>query len=94
MATTIVMIRSPLFWFFGLNVGWGIFNLILASKLAEYRLDDLSTDGGMGPDIGSIRRRFTFANYRAQGQRLLRWYVASIVAQVLTLAGWIFLFAE
>lgn len=88
------MIRSPLFWFFGLNMGWGIFNLIIASKLAEYRVDDLSADGGMGPDIGSIRRRFTLANYRAQGQRLLRWYIASIVAQVLALFGWIFFLAE
>jgi hypothetical protein len=87
------MTHSPLFWFFGLNIGWGMFNLVIASKLAEYRIDDLSIDGGMGPDIGSIRRRFTPANYRAQGQRLLPWYVASIVAQVLGFLGWIFFLA-
>jgi hypothetical protein len=80
-----------LFGFLGLNFGWGVVNLILSSKLAEYRIDDISTDGGMGSDWASIGKRFRAANYTAAGQRLLPWLIISTVAQVIALFTWVFL---
>jgi hypothetical protein len=87
------MIRSPLFGFLGLNFGWGMVNLILTSKLAEHRIDDISTDGGMSNDWASIEKRFRAANYTAAGQRLLPWLIASSVGQLIALFAWVFLFA-
>jgi len=86
------MIQSPLFWFLGIAFGWGFVNLILTSKLAEYRIDDISADGGMRNDSASLRRRFTRANYSAPGRRILTWLIVSSVGQVLALLAWIVLF--
>jgi hypothetical protein len=88
------MLHSTLFGMLGLNIGWGLINLILSSKLAEYRLDNISVDGGMGKQWSSIRNRFTPANYSEQGRRLLSWLLASTMAQLITLVVWVLVFAE
>lgn len=87
------MLHSWIFGFLGLNAGWGLVNLILASRLAEYRTDDLSTDGGMGRDWASVKRRFSASSYNAQGRRLLPWFRLSSVAQCIALIVWVFAFA-
>ena len=87
------MLNSWIFGFFGLNIGWGFVNLILASKLAEYRTDNISSDGGMGRDLASLKRRFSSSSYNAQGRRLLPWFRLSFVAQGLALLVWVFFFA-
>lgn len=87
------MLHSWIFGFLGLNIGWGFVNLILASKLAEHRRDDLSADGGMGGDWTSIKRRFSSSSYNEQGRRLLPWFTLSSVAQGVALLVWVFAFA-
>jgi hypothetical protein len=76
----------------GLFLGWGMVNLILSSRLAEYRIDSASIDGGMNNDLTSIRRRFTSANYSQAGQRLLLWLKLSTIVQFVVFLGWIFFF--
>jgi hypothetical protein len=87
------MLHSWIFGFFGLNLGWGFVNLILASKLAEYRIDNISADGGMGRDWVSLKRRFSSSSYNAQGRRLLPWFQLSSVAQGIGFFIWVFFFA-
>ena len=87
------MLHSWIFGFLGLNFGWGFVNMILASKLAEYRTDDLSADGGMGRDWASLKRRFSSSSYNEQGRRLLPWFRLSSVAQGIALVVWVFVFA-
>jgi hypothetical protein len=87
------MLHSWIFGFLGLNVGWGIANLILASKLAEYRVDDTSVDGGMAQNWASLKRRFSSSSYSEQGRRLLPWFRLSSGAQGLALLVWVFVFA-
>lgn len=85
------MDQSPLF-FFGIVLGWGFVNLVLASKLAEFRVDDISADGGMRNDPSSIGKRFTPSNYSPAGRRWLRWAIASFVAQLIVVLVWSFIF--
>ena len=83
-----------LFGFLGLNIGWGLVNLILTSKLAEYRIDDVSRDGGMGRDLASIQARFSPENYSAPGRKLLAWVLSSSICQFVAVVIWIFFFAR
>ena len=87
------MIHSAFFGFFGLNLGWGMVNLILMSKLAEYRIDDISADGGMRKDLAGLGKILRADNYSAPGRRLLPWFVISNVLQIIALFTWVMFFS-
>jgi hypothetical protein len=82
------MLKSS-YGFFAAIFGWGLINLILTSKLAEYRIDDISADGGMGNDWSSILKRFSRANYTCRGQQLLPALVLSAAGQLIALFVWL-----
>ena len=76
----------------GLYFAWLILNLILSSRLAEYRIDSASIAGGMNNDLPSLKRRFSSANYSEPGKRLLAWLKFSMIAQFIVFAIWILIF--
>ena len=64
--------------------------LIMRSKLAEYRTDDISADGGMGRGWDALRRSMQAANYSPAGRRLLPWLGATWVAMMLAIFALVF----
>jgi hypothetical protein len=64
--------------------------LIMRSKLAEYRTDDLSADGGMGRGIDAARQAMRTANYSEAGRRLLPWLRLTFAAMVAALLLFVF----
>jgi hypothetical protein len=56
--------------------------LILRSKLAEYRIDDIRADSGMGRGWGAARDSMRASNYSPAGQRWLLWLRISFVVML------------
>ena len=64
--------------------------LILRSKLAEYRIDDISGDSGMGRGWGAARGSMRASNYSPVGQRWLPWLRLSFVVMLVALVALVF----
>lgn len=64
--------------------------LIMRSKLAEYRTDDISVDGGMGRSWQAFRRSLRADHYSAPGRRLLPWLRLTWAAMIVALFAFVF----
>lgn len=64
--------------------------LILRSKLAEYRVDDISGDSGMSRGWRAARDSMRANNYSLAGQRWLPWLRLSFIAMLLALIAFVF----
>lgn len=62
--------------------------LVVASKLAEFRLDKtVSEDGGLGTSFAADKLRNDRHNYSAAGQRFYGWYKLVSIGQLLCCLG-------
>ena len=64
--------------------------LILRSKSAEYRTDDISADSGMGRGWGAARASMRASNYSPAGQRWLLWLRLSFAVMLGALVTFVF----
>ena len=65
-------------------------SLIMRSKLAEYRIDDISADGGMGRGWGNLRESLETNRYSPAGRRLLPWLRFVTAATFVALLAFVF----
>jgi hypothetical protein len=76
----------------GFNVVGGILLMIFLSRLAEHRVDDISSGIAMTNSRRARRERWRASNYDSHGKKLLRWYqFIMILSFLMNLFFWIVL---